>query len=349
MPSRSYWRLGVTEQHPTAPVDLYRKKFAIKPSDQIATAGSCFAQHIAKHLRLHNYQVIDKEPKPLGLAEAEASKYGYGLYSARYGNLYTTRQLLQLTLEAFGEFEPANVVWTKKDRFFDALRPSVEPNGLASEREVALHRASHLRHVADMLTSADIIIFTLGLTETWEHVASGTVYPTAPGVIAGRHDPETVRFRNLTHSECLSDFLKFREAVKQRNPRVKFLLTVSPVPLTATAGGEHVLAATLYSKSVLRGVAGELAQTCADIDYFPSYEIIASHPARGFFYEGNLRSVAAAGVSVVMKTFFEQHALAAPKAEARSSKPAPSPATAAPPKKHEELVCEEAMLEAFAQ
>ncbi|HEY0291257.1 MAG TPA: GSCFA domain-containing protein, partial [Hansschlegelia sp.] len=154
LPSRSYWRLGVTEQHPTAPVDLYRKKFAIKPSDQIATAGSCFAQHIAKHLRLHNYQVIDKEPKPLGLPEDEASKYGYGLYSARYGNLYTTRQLLQLTLEAFGEFEPANVVWKKKDRFFDALRPSVEPNGLASEREVALHRASHLRHVADMLTSA---------------------------------------------------------------------------------------------------------------------------------------------------------------------------------------------------
>jgi hypothetical protein len=36
-----------------------------------------------------------------------------------------------------------------------------------------------------------------------------------------------------------------------------------------------------YSKSVLRAMAGHLAQTYADIDYFPSYQL-ASAPARGW-------------------------------------------------------------------
>ena len=85
------------------------------------------------------------------------------------------------------------------------------------------------------------------------------------------------------------------------------LLTVSPVPLTATASDKHVLTATTYSKSVLRAVAGELYDRYADIDYFPSYEIVASPWSRGFFYESNMRSVNAGGVSVVMQTFLGEH------------------------------------------
>lgn len=352
---RAYWRSGVVERHALDMGDIYVKKFDIRPDDQIATAGSCFAQHIARRLRQHNYRVLDVEPAPPGLGGA-ANDFGFELYSARYGNIYTVRQLLQLAQEADGLRTPAETVWEKSGRFYDALRPSVEPDGLASPALVLEHRRQHLRRVRTLLDQTTLFVFTLGLTETWESLADGTVYPTAPGTIAGSHDPARYAFKNLTYTEVLEDFLAFRTMMQARNSDIRFLLTVSPVPLTATAGQEHVLPATVYSKSVLRAVAGHLAQSHADIDYFPSYEIIAGPPARGFFYESNLRSVAPSGVDVVMRSFFAQHAQVAP-AEVPAAVAPPQPGAPRPPAQAQaqaeenedgRVVCEEELLEVFA-
>lgn len=343
LPPRAFWRTGVSEQNPLTITDLYRRKFEIALEDKIVTAGSCFAQHIAKHFTAHGYRVVNAEPAPEGLDAEIAKRFGYGVYSARYGNLYTTRQLLQLTLESLGARTPQNIVWEKDGRYYDALRPSVEPEGLESPEEVLLHRKGHMTAVRRILTSMDLFVYTFGLTEAWVDKRDGTVFPTAPGTIAGSFDPKFFEFKNFTCSEVLDDFLRFRQLIRKRNPKARFLVTVSPVPLTATAGNEHVLAATTYSKSVLRAVAGELAQRFEEIDYFPSYEIIASHFSRGFFYESNLRSVHPAGVENVMRIFFEAHGqlprkVAVKQARVNKAKPAASA---------DDAVCEEILMEAF--
>jgi hypothetical protein len=343
LPARAFWRTGVSEQNPLTITDLYRRKFEIGFKDKIVTAGSCFAQHIAKNFTAHGYRVVNAEPAPEGLDAETAKKFGYGVYSARYGNIYTPRQLLQLTQESFGAAAPQHIVWKKNGRYYDALRPSVEPEGLDSPEEVLLHRKGHLTAVRRMLRGMDLFVYTFGLTEAWVDKRDGTVYPTAPGTIAGTFDPALFEFKNFTFSEVMADFLHFRQFVLKRNPKARFLVTVSPVPLTATASNEHVLAATTYSKSVLRAVAGELAQRFEDIDYFPSYEIIASHFSRGFFYENNLRSVHSAGVENVMRIFFEAHGVA-PKPEAV----VPKVKSGAKPKAiQEDVVCEEILMEAF--
>ena len=90
----------------------------------------------------------------------------------------------------------------------------------------------------------------------------------------------------------------------QMNPELHILLTVSPVPLVATASGDHVLVATQYSKSVLRAVAGDMARSHAQVDYFPSYEIIAAPPSRATFFEPNMRAIAGDGADLVMRHFF---------------------------------------------
>jgi len=342
LPESRYWRSGVSQKHPFDIQALYRKKFEITATDRIATAGSCFAQHISRHLRARGFSVIDAEPAPAGLDSAQAQAHGYGLYSARYGNIYTTRQLIQLAREALGQFTPANAVWEKEGRFFDALRPSVEPKGLRGAAHVALQRKQHVAKVLEVMQTANICIFTLGLTETWLDRASGTCYPTAPGTIAGSYDPATTVFHNLTFGEVMEDFLAFRDLMRGINPGVRFLLTVSPVPLTATAAEDHVLVATTYSKSVLRAVAGELHQHYDDVDYFPSYEIIAAPPSRAFFYEPNLRSVNNGGVSHVMRSFFAEHGSAGA-SPGRTAKAAPDGGEG------DDVVCEEALLEAFAR
>ncbi len=355
LPDEAFWRSAVAEASPAGLRGLYKKKWSIPADARIATAGSCFAQHVTRHLRQNGMHVLDVEPPPETLPQALHKKFGYVTYSARYGNIYTTLQLLQLAEEAVGLFSPQAGVWRKAERFYDALRPGVEPEGLGSFEEVLAQRKSHLAQVRRMLETMDVFIFTLGLTEAWIQKASGTVYPTAPGTIAGSFDAAQFAFVNFGFREVLDAFESFRQLVGSLRPegsRPKILLSVSPVPLTATASGKHVLQATAYSKSVLRAVAGQLADEYDDIDYFPSFEIITNQAARGQFYEDNLRSVTADGVKAVMAVFFGEHAavpLSTTAPNARTQAPAAAGRVRRRPRPVDnDTQCEEALLEVFA-
>lgn len=342
---RAFWSSGVAEQSPLAMDDLYRRKFGIRKSEAIATAGSCFAQHIARHLKGRSFNVMQMEPAPAGMSEESAKARSFGIYTCRYGNIYTPAQLLQLAREALEGHEPAEPIWEKNGRFYDAQRPGVEPEGWATAEEAMLARRFHLRNVAEMFMEMDVFVFTFGLTEAWIHRESGTVYPTAPGTIAGTFDPEVYAFHNYTHSETIEAFSSFLKLMRaHRGRRLKCIITVSPVPLTATACGDHVLSASTYSKSVLRGVCGELSQRNKMIDYYPSYELITAPSSRGIFYERNLRSVSAPGVENAMRVFLNQHD---PRGGAAAPAPKPAPKAQEPEQAGDDLVCEEVLLEAF--
>jgi hypothetical protein len=335
LPPECFWRTGVASQHPTTIERLYRKKFSITPQDRISTAGSCFAQHVANYLKRRGGNIVDVEPPPPGLSPRDARAYGYLTYSARFGNIYTIRSLLQLLDDAkSGTVRDADI-WESEGRFYDGLRPAVEPKGLNSREEVREHRIKHLSHVLSMFHKTDVFVFTLGLTEAWLNSESGTTYPMCPGTIAGKFDAKIHKFHNFGFSEILADLRHIRSELKSLGPDMRFLLTVSPVPLTATASGKHVLVATTHSKSILRAVCGAISEEFPDVDYFPSYELITSPMSRGFFFESNLRSVTDAGVEAVMRVFFSEHSF---------KRAAPSPA----PDPSVDIVCEERLLEAFA-
>lgn len=353
LPSRNFWKGAISRRSPETVSELWQPKFRFSPETRIATAGSCFAQHIARYLRARNAAVVDLESAPRGLSAANALKYGYGQYSARYGNIYTVRHLLQLTEEALGRFAPSDAVWERDGRFFDAMRIGVEPAGLPSAEAVRRHREQHLVSVRRLFAKTDVFVFTLGLTEAWTHRESGTVYPTAPGTIAGSYRPNVHAFINFGFAEVYHDFVKFRRLAMKRNPELRFLLTVSPVPLAATASDRHVLVATTYSKSVLRAVAGELAETFENVDYFPSFDFLTSAFARGAFHSEDARQITEAGVEAVMRLFFE-----AQPALARASAPAVADAESGPADKQDEAgaggptpeaVCEDILLDAFSR
>ena len=302
--ARAFWRGSVGSRHYADLTDLW-SPVSIKQSDRIATAGSCFAQHIGNSLARRGANFIDMEPPPSFLAQpTEARRWGYGLFSCRYGNIYTARQLVQLFDEAFGVRCPEDRVWERHGRFFDALRPSTDPVGQATAEAVLALRERHLLAVKRMFVELDLFVFTLGLTEAWEAIGDGTVYPSAPGVVAGRYRPESYRFCNFRYVDVMRDMVGFWERLRAVNPSARMLLTVSPVPLAATASDNHVLVANTYSKSVLRAVAGDLACDFEEVHYFPSYEIVASHPSRAMFFDPGLRDVNVVGVDFVMKHFF---------------------------------------------
>ena len=363
---KAFWRSGVVESHPLSVEELYIKKFTIRPTDRVATAGSCFAQRVSTYMRKNGFAVMDVEPPPAALSDETAKNFGYNIYSARYGNIYTVRQLLQLAQDAqSGAVDAANI-WEKDGRFYDALRPNIEPDGFASVEEVLELRRDHLAKVNKLFAEMDVFIFTFGLSEAWADRRTGRVFPTAPGTIAGDYDPEIFEFKNFRFNDIYDDFLAFRDLVHERNPKLKILLTVSPVPMTATATDKHVLAANTYLKSLLRTVAGELSDAHPDIDYFPGYEMVATPFSKAFFYDSNLRTVSPAGLTAVMRIFFDQHgAVSAPaaersraetrearrqeKAERRAARPrAARPVAGAAAQSADDAVCEDILLETFA-
>lgn len=343
----AYWRTAVAECDPMEPGDLFQPKFAITPQTAILTTGSCFAQHVGEALRTADFNVIDTEKLPPTVSDDVAKRFGYRLYSARYGNVYTMRQLLQLFQEAHGTHEPSDAIWERNGRFFDAMRPAVEPEGLETAQSVRDHREQHLKATRRAFHQAEVVVITLGLTEAWVHRDSGTVYPTAPGVIAGSYDPAIHEFKKFRYDEIIKDFLTLRTILKRRNPDVKFLLTVSPVPLTATASGQHVEVATAHSKAVLRAVCGTLYDDYEDVDYFPSYEAITSGKSGGAYFADNRRSVTKAGVAKAMHMFLSAHGAPLPDEGPKEPEKLriPNPFAKAEAEAH----CEEVLLEQFAK
>lgn len=309
LPDRSFWKLAVDKGDRTAFPGLYEPRVKLGPKTRVATAGSCFAQHIGARLKRAGVHLLDAEPAPPFMSDALAKSFGYRLFSGRWGNIYTARQMRQLLDEiADGAAEP-RFVWQDGDRFRDAFRPTIEPEGLATPEEVLLHRDYHLERSSRMLRQADVFIFTLGLTEAWADRDTGRVFPLCPGVAGGTFDDGAHAFENFRHGDILADLHAIRTTLHRFNPHMQMMLTVSPVPLTATATGNHVLDATSWSKSTLRAAVGDFVADTQGTDYAPSFEIV-THPASGGpWFAPNMRSVSEAGVEKVMSIFLAAHGL----------------------------------------
>lgn len=351
LPDKAFWRRSVAQPAPAAidPVGVFDLK--IRPDMKVATAGSCFAQHIARHLKNSGYNYYVAETGHPLLGNGIAEQQGYGLYSARYGNIYTTRQLHQLLQRAYGWFAPAEDVWLARDgAVLDPFRPSAQVGGFASEFEMRADRAWHLDRVREMFETLDVFVFTLGLTECWMSRQDGAVFPVCPGVEGGTFDPDRHLFHNLTVMEVMEDMQAVIDTLRHVNPKAQVLLTVSPVPLAATAQpGAHVLAATTYSKAVLRAAAGMLSDADPCVHYFPSYEIITSSASRGRYYADDLRNVTEEGVSHVMRVFLH-HATAPDTTAERLSPEAGVTSGDGKPTEREvqewvEVMCDEAALD----
>lgn len=339
LPSRAFWRNATANNGSGLVKDLYQPKFTVTPDTRIGTAGSCFASHIGGALRQAGCHLIDAEPPLRSMSAALATRFGYGVYLARYGNIYTPRQFRELLEETREAAPDPPLIWQKDGRFYDALRQGVEPDGFSTQDEAVAHRQRHLSRLSDALPKVDLFILTLGLTEAWIDTAVGRILPVCPGVIAGTFDPKRHLLHQFNFLEVSADLAAIQSLLAAFNPKMKLLLTVSPVPLTASASGEHVLTATMTAKATLRAATAEHVAKTDRADYFPAYEIVTSPAAGGPFFDRDQRTVTSAGVARVMAHFFAGHRLD-PKA---ANAPAPREAET-----EEDTACEDILLGAFA-
>lgn len=180
-PNTSYWKRSVSEKTFFDISELWVPKFKISMKDKFATYGSCFAQHFSNALRAKGIKWINSEPGPMFISEELKKEYNYGIYSSRTQNIYTPTMLLQWLKIVNNNFS-SNEIWEDNGRFYDPLRPTVEPNGFATDSELFKARQITAKSFLSSIQNCTVFVFTLGLTERWINNTSQIEYAQCPGL-----------------------------------------------------------------------------------------------------------------------------------------------------------------------
>ena len=191
-------------------------------------------------------------------------------------------------------YDPANV-FPFGSRWIDFTG-----HGQADTQEEMLAQRLAVIDVHRRVVEADAVFVTLGLVETWYDKETG-VYTNIPPW--GQFNGERFELRVTDYLENHLSMQRFVQLLRRHcRPELKIVVTVSPVPLSATFTGEDILVANAYSKSVIRAVAQDIARSDPLIDYFPSYEMVTlADPASA--WEPDFRHVKREFVAQIMQEF----------------------------------------------
>lgn len=238
-------------------------KFRLADGEKLFTIGSCFARHVESELERYGYRFSTRDPANHVLPDECTSPNGFF-------NKFTTASMMNEVAWALGGETYPEIAYTESDgRWTDGQLPA----SFASFDRVKEIRARVTKVMRDML-GAQFLVVTLGLVESWYDEAADIYLNVAPSASAVAAHPGRFSVHVLSYTENMRHLTRLYDIAKSANPDLRFIVTVSPVPLGATFTGQDIAVANNYSKSTLRAVAGDFCAQREDVDYFPSYEAV---------------------------------------------------------------------------
>jgi tetratricopeptide (TPR) repeat protein len=139
--------------------------------------------------------------------------------------------------------------------------------------ERGLRRREEVFQLFRQAFTADTVVITLGLIECWWDTERGKYVHPMPPMKEMTRRKGRFQFKQLRYAEAYDYIRKSVELIEAKGkPGAHILMTTSPVPLSATFTSQDVIIANMYSKSMLRTVAGEIYRNFESVDYFPSFE-----------------------------------------------------------------------------
>lgn len=235
----------------------------ITKSTRVATMGSCFAHEIKKWLLANRYAFVRTEE---GLPGADEGDSG----SAHYREVYNTACMAQIVEHAYGRFSPIETHWALDNGWLaDPYRRGI---GWPDERSMVNERKAHARAVREVVEQAEVFIATAGLAEVWrrrEDKATFFMIPCKEVFDEAKHECVLTSV-----SENVENLERFYRVLREHNPMVQLVLSLSPVPMTATFRKMSAVVADTMSKAVLRVAIDEFCRGHPEVIYFPSYEYV---------------------------------------------------------------------------
>jgi tetratricopeptide (TPR) repeat protein len=126
-----------------------------------------------------------------------------------------------------------------------------------------------------IIKDSSVFILTLGVAPAFFDRATGDFVLPRPSALNSRVLAEKYRYRTTSVQENVDNVLYLINFVRSISPKIKIVVTVSPVPLVASFEYESAVQADCLSKSTMRLVAHEVVHNSdvSDIVYWPSFEV----------------------------------------------------------------------------
>jgi GSCFA family len=232
---------------------LFRSEYTPKPfttkmkhTDKLLLVGSCFTEQIGKKLAAHKFTVLENPNgilfNPISIAKA--------VVSYAEGKLFSDEELFYF-----------NELWASREHHTKFSNPNKE--------EAIQDINKSQKQAIDFIQNADWILLTLGsaFVYEWKDIVAKDNYEN---VAANCHKIPTDKFdrRLTTAAEIKSILQKMEAAVRQINPNVKFIYTISPVRHLREGFVENN-----RSKATLIQAVHELTND-SNVFYFPAYELV---------------------------------------------------------------------------
>jgi GSCFA family len=254
----------------------FRTTFTITPlptlmshPQRMLLVGSCFTSHIGQRLANGQFEVILNP----------------------FGTIYNPVSLAKcLTFDAH-EAELNRFLFKHQGlwRHWDTHSTLARP-----DREAAL---SAIQAAADSVrrfaVTADWLIITLGSAHVYEWQPTGQI-------VANCHKISAAQFheRLLSVTETVAALRHAIETIRQQNPDLQVLLTVSPVRHLQRGAVNNT-----RSKAVLTLACAELTDKLHDTYYFPAYELLHDDLRDYRFYESDLIHPSAMAIDYIWEQF----------------------------------------------
>ena len=237
------------------------KDVNISKKTKIASLGTCFAEEIALHFK--------NQENKLEYINLEKNIFNF---SANWGRIYTIKNLLQIVSYSIDEIEMPIYVEKHKDIFFDPLR-EFSIGSFNSEKEAIFNIKNHRKSSRDVFEKTDILIITIGQNEFWYDSQMDIAWGWTPPKIFRKNSNrfKIFEYSFIQNTNDLNDIIK---KLKEFNPRIKIILTVSPVPEYATFLNRNIVSQAFAGKCILRAVLHETIAKHEGVFYFPSFEYV---------------------------------------------------------------------------
>ena len=279
--------------------NFYRKRYPfINKKTAIGSAGSCFASRIAHQLQKSGFNyVIEEDDMPNDFPIEDLVNSNFRTSPARVGTLFNVPSMRQMIERGFGYWDPEYIIAEDNGKLIDPFRACKtlydDYQGFIDDYK------RHSSLLKKALYKCDVFILTLGLTEAWYFAHSGKFTSISPHKI----NPILLRQKNLNVEENLAELEKLFHIYKKHKPNIKFIISVSPVPLNKTfSKNNHVVTSSCLSKSILRVAANKFCINHPDdVFYFPSYETVLYGCEKP--WEKDQRHVSPSSVERVMELF----------------------------------------------
>lgn len=256
---------------------MFRTDFAIPPlentlhtGDAVLALGSCFARHIGERLAAHKFDCLVNP----------------------FGTLFQPLAIAKLLRSSLDDGEPDPMGFVDQgDRhvhfdFHSELRAD-NPKALLDLLREQTHRCGeHLRQ-------SKWLLLTFGTAWVYERKVTGEPVANCHKVPADRFEK-----RLLTVKEMMAAYEPLLALLKEENPGLQLMVTVSPV--------RHIkdtIPANSTSKALLRILCHELSTQYGHVHYFPAFELMMDDLRDYRFYEADMLHPSQVAVDYIWEKF----------------------------------------------